>query len=225
MPSLSPCKFALYADDIGIYYTGLLSHNILSNVQHSIDILCDYYLKWRIKLNYTKTQSIFFTKRRKSCFVPNNNLVLGNDNITWLDNVKYLGIWLDKKLTFKYHIDHVLNRVNMYKQILYPLINRNSLLSNDNKILIFKVIFQSIILYGCPIWGHCAKSHIKRLQIAQNKILKMALKLPWDFPTDWLYSISSVNTVLCCIEQHISRFKANCLFSENPLILGIYLDN
>lgn len=96
------------------------------------------------------------------------------------------------------------------------------MLSNHNKILIVKLVFQAIILYGCPVWGNCAKTHLKRLQVSQNKILKMALNLPWHFSTNMLHTISNVNTVTFCIERIINRFQTNCMISENPLISNLY---
>lgn len=182
----------------------------------------EYYTKWKIKINSNKTQAIFFTRKRKHCFLPNRNLTLLGSDINWSDNIRYLGITLDPKLTFNSHISSIIDKVNNYRKILYPLINRNSLLNNPNKILIVKAIFQAIILYGCPVWGSCAKTHIKRLQIAQNKILKMALKLPWHFSTSKLHLDNNVKTVPQAIEILTSRFRSKCSFSENPLISSLY---
>lgn len=223
MPAIAPCKFAAYADDLAIYFTHEFSQDILTELQCSIDKLEDYYFRWKISINSNKTQAIFFTRKRKLCYLPTCNLTISGSSIAWSDNIKYLGICLDSKLTFKSHVDHTIEKINKYKRILFPLINRNSLLSNDNKMLIVRVIFQAIIFYGCPIWGSCAESHLKRLQIAQNKLLKMVLKLPWHFSTSRLHIISDTKTVSQGIEQITTRFISNCNISENPLISNLYL--
>lgn len=69
-PSLAPCKYAAYADDVGIFYSHELGHEVVSNIQHALNKLVQYYDKWKMKLNYEKTQSIFFTRKRKNCFLP-----------------------------------------------------------------------------------------------------------------------------------------------------------
>lgn len=223
VPSLNPCHFAAYADDLAIYYSHELGHVIVTELQSALNKLEKYYFKWKLKLNSDKTQSIFFTRKRKLCFLPDRNLNLSEREIPWLENVKYLGIFLDKKITFNKHVTYIVEKVNLYKKILYPLINRNSNLNIDNKMLIVKVIFQAIILYGCPVWGNCAKTHIKRLQIAQNKLLKMVLRLPWHFSTIRLHSISNTKTVSDCINNAIENFMTNCSLAENSLISNLYV--
>lgn len=222
IPDISPCQFAAYADDLGIFYTHELSQNILTELQCSLNTLEDYYSKWKVKINPSKSQAIFFSRKRKLCHLPSANLTILGNNINWLDSVHYLGITLDKKLIFKQHVSYIIEKVDKYRKILYPLINRNSLLSNENKLLIIKIIFQSIILYGCPIWGSCAKTHVKKLQISQNKLLKMALKLPWHFSTDRLHNISNTKLVQNCIQCITDKFKTNSSFSNNPLIASLY---
>ena len=106
--------------------------------------------------------------------------------------------------------------------MLYPLIGRKSFLSHDNKIILAKVIFQSIILYACPVWGVCAKFHIKKLQICQNKLLKMMLNLPWHFSTKDLHNqtnIKLINDKICSITE---RFKLYSSLWSNPLISSLY---
>lgn len=223
MPRLNSCKLAVYADDVGLYCTHVLSQDVLNELQCALDNLVDYYFKWKIKLNSNKTQAIYFSRKRKSCYLPCNKLKISGNDIPWLEKVKYLGIHLDKKLTFSFHISCTVDKIKLFTKILYPLINRNSALCTENKIVIIKVIFQAILLYGCPVWGNCAMSHLKRLQIAQNKVLKMALKLPWHFPTIMLHTISGVRTINESIEIISSRFQLNCSVSDNPLILNLFV--
>lgn len=135
--------------------------------------------------------------------------------------MKYLGIFLDKKLTFQCHITNIQKKVNMYIKILYPLINRKSTLSNSNKIIILKVIFQSIMLYGCPVWGKSAISHLKKLQICQNKVLKMMLNLPRRYPTDLLHELCNTSKVIDRITTISTKFKISCEISDNALISSI----
>lgn len=151
--------------------------------------------KWKIKLNIAKTQAIFFTPKRNICNLPNSCLHLSGHTVSWLTNAKYLGVILDTKIIFRDHINPVKNKFSIAIKLLYPPINRNSDLSTDNKIQLCKHIFQSIILYASPVWGACAKFYIKTLQICQNKLLRMMLKLPWDYSTNILHKLSNVKLI------------------------------
>ena len=41
------------------------------------------------------------------------------------------------------------------------------------------MVIRTIATYACPVYLNIAEYHIKRLQIMQNKILKMILNVSW----------------------------------------------
>ncbi|XP_046865523.1 MOB kinase activator-like 3 isoform X4 [Drosophila willistoni] len=41
---------------------------------HALNILESDYHKWKINVNSIKTNALFFTKKRKPCFLPNDSL-------------------------------------------------------------------------------------------------------------------------------------------------------
>ena len=79
--------------------------------------LKSYFNKWNI-INPENTKAIYFTRKRKSWFLPQSPLRFMDHDISWEDSVKYLGIILDP---------------NKLSYIMYPLINRKSFLNIDNK--------------------------------------------------------------------------------------------
>lgn len=138
--------------------------------------------------------------------------------IAWESSVKYLGIYLDKKLTFQERIRRTLHKISIATRMLYPFINRKSPLSDQNKIIIHKVIFQALLLYGCQVWGKCARCHVKKLQIQQNKLLKMMLNLPWHHSTSDLHSRANVELISDRIQKLIDTFLIRCDLPDNPLV-------
>ena len=188
-------------------------------------ILEKYYKKWKIKLNEGKMQAIFFTRKRKTCYLPSAQLQINGINIAWEPTVKYLGVHIDSKLTFNEHISRTVKKIGIAIKMLYPFINRKSLLSTNNKTIMYKVIFQAILLYGCQVWGDCAKCHIKKLQICQNKILKMMLKLPWHYSTLDLHNKANVELVYFRIQKLRDKFFDHCTFADNPLVNQLNTNN
>ena len=63
------CNYAFYADDTAIYCSGVSPHEIMDNMQNALNILFDYFVKWKIKINAEKSQAIFFTRKRKSFLI------------------------------------------------------------------------------------------------------------------------------------------------------------
>lgn len=218
MPTPQNCELGLYADDTAIVTTSESVSTITINLKNAFNTIFKYFTQWKIKINASKTQAIFFSRKRKPEFLPNSELNLNGQLVPWNDSIKYLGLHLDKKLTFKTHIDLTIKKCDNIIKLLYPIINRKSKLSNENKILIFKVVFQCVLLYGSPVWGNCAITHRKRLQVKQNKILKMTLDLPWFFSTSTLHEDTGVRTIFDKIQCSNIKFQNSCAMLDNPLI-------
>lgn len=214
----SNCEMALFADDTAIYTSAKNPSTILKNLNNASKCLTDYCVKWKIKLNASKTQATFFSKRRSIRYLPDDQVSVNNSKIPWKNDLKYLGVTLDKKLTFSKHTDLTAEKTLKYIGILYPLINRKSKLSRFNKLILFKTIFQSILLYACPIWGKCAECHLKKLQIVQNKCLQIILNLPYDYPTSEVHKISKIPFVKDQIMKINQQFTNKLQFSDNSLI-------
>lgn len=218
LPQLENCTMSVFADDTAVLCSDLLSENIISNLQRDLEKLTNYFNKWKITLNADKTQAIYFTRKRKSCYIPQRNIVFLNTEVLWEQKVKYLGIILDPKMKFKEHVQYIINKVNILTRILYPFINRNSALSIENKRLIFKLIFHAVIFYAAPMWAKSATCHIKKLQIAQNKLLKLIYNLPWFFSTLRLHTISDIDLVVSRLNKLTTNFYSRCSGSEHPYI-------
>lgn len=198
---LSPILYNIYTADIphledstlSISATSYQNYNChLTNFQNIIK-------KWKIVVNSDKCQAIFFTRKRKNCYIPQTNIVVNNRPVEWENNVKYLGIILDKKLTFRDHISYIVNKSNILIRTLYPLLNRKSALNIENKMLIFKNIFQAVMLYASPVWADSANCHLKKLQII--------------FSTAILHQISNEDLVSIKINKITSNFNAKCYYS------------
>lgn len=212
---------ALFADDTALFSSNILAQDTISSLQNSLDIFHNFCSKWKIKINADKSQAMWFTRRRKQEFLPQSNLQLNSINIEWSETCKYLGVTFDKKLTFEKHLSNTVHKVNLMVKILYPFINRKSKLSIENKLLIFKTIFQPVLTYASPVWADCANTHIKKLQICQNKVLKLILNLPWHYSTARLHERANTNTILCLIHKLKYNFLIKCSLSESELIRNI----
>ena len=133
----------------------------------------------RIKINATKSQPKIFTLRRPKMPDP---LKIKNVDIKWNRKdqpVRYVGVLLDQKLTWKYHIKEIANKTYVKLAKLYPIINRHSRLKIECGITLFKTIIRPSLTYACPIWGGAAKRNLDKLQIVQNKFLRRIIKAPW----------------------------------------------
>lgn len=206
LPSNNSYESALFADDVAKYS----ADNTLLRVTKSLSLaakeITDYMLKWKIKINETKTSAIYITKRTTRQ-IPVSPLMIFNSAIDWTDSVRYLGIEIDKRLTFSKHIDLVIAKTNTAIRILYPLLARNSKLDRKNKLLIYKLAVRPIFTYGLPALKGIANSHMKKLQTIQNKALKMILDKSHFENTIRLHKEAGIPMVQEYVDSLTRRFE------------------
>lgn len=176
IPQTPQTKIALYADDTAIFATAKYIHLVVRNLKTHMQQLTDWYDKWKIKLNTNKTQIINISRKRDRPATP---FTINNSEIEWRNDVKYLGITIDHKLTWKKHIERTRNKALKTFIKLYPLFAEDSRLNYKNKLTIYKLYILPIIMYGATAWGHAAETHLQQLQRLQNKILRRCTNAPW----------------------------------------------
>jgi hypothetical protein len=111
---------------------------------------------------------VTFTTRRDSCPpVHINDVQIPQEN-----HVKYLGLHLDRHLTWRAHTHIFSNRKQLGLSLtkMYWLLGRKSKLSITNKLLIYKVILKPIWTYGIQLWGTTSNSNIGILERFQPKV-------------------------------------------------------
>jgi hypothetical protein len=120
-----------------------------------------------MKANGCKSTHITFTTPRGMCPPVNIN----NVQLPQTEEVKYLGLHLNRRLTWHKHIFTKRKQLGIALTKMYWLLGRKSKLSINNKLLIFKTILKPIWAYGIQLWGTTSKSNIEILERFQSKAL------------------------------------------------------
>jgi hypothetical protein len=84
-----------------ITLTLVLEGYILRKLQHGLNVMAEWPKRWNIKINEDKMQAIYFSHRIRP---PESLLTLNGRNTPFVNNVKYLGVIFDKKITLRLHI-------------------------------------------------------------------------------------------------------------------------
>ena len=83
--------------------------------------------------------------------------------------VKYLGILIDPRLNWSYHIDLLAPKLSRVIGILSKL---RHFVTIDNLRNIYFGIFSSILTYSAQIWGQHHNNHVKRIIKLQDKAIQ-----------------------------------------------------
>jgi hypothetical protein len=77
---------------------------VLRKLQRGLNSMVEWSKHWNIKLNEDKTQAIYFSHRIESL------LTINGQNILFVNNVKYLSVIFDRKITWRLHIKMIETR-------------------------------------------------------------------------------------------------------------------
>ena len=137
----------------------------------------------------------------------NDPLLCSCTAIPLSDTVKYLGILLDSKLSWKNHIFHLKKKLRKYVYLFKEL---SHLLDRKCVLQAYFSLCQSILLYGNLGWGGTHKTTLQGLMTTQKLILKIILNKPRRYPSSELFSEAGVldarqlyvKSVLVHFKQH-----------------------
>lgn len=84
-----------------------------------------------------------------------------------------------------------------------------------------KTLIRPVMTYASPAWGHCAKSHIKQLQVLQNKILRIITKVPRIAPVTILHKDLKIHTIEQFIKKLTHNMYKRCENHHNEIIANL----
>jgi hypothetical protein len=132
-----------------------------------------------------------------------------------MDQVKYLGLHLDRKLTWHHQIFTKRKQLGLTLTKMYWLLGRSSRLSLPNKLLLYKSILKPIWTYGIQLWGTASTSNIEILERFQSKALPIIVDAPWyvlniHIRRDLQMTLTSVKEEICLSSnQYYTRLTAH----------------
>jgi hypothetical protein len=176
--------------------------------------------KWKITVNQIKSSLMTFTMRN----VTWPTARMDNVSLPQVNKMKYLGMHLDRRLTWTNHITTKIKQLNLKFCKTYWLLERRSQLTIYNKLLLYKAILKPIWTYGAEQWGTASNSNIEIQQRFQSKILRTALNVPRHISNTMIHNDLQMNTVKEVISERTRKYLDKLKAHQNPLAVNL-LDN
>lgn len=219
VPTPPRCNLALYADDTACFTSSKRVDHVRTRLQKGLTQITSFFAKWKLKVNSNKTEAILFTNKRQSNFPPKLLTIAGS--IEWSKTVKYLGLLLDSRLRWGPQTEAARCKGLTALGALTPIFSRKSHLSQSNKNLIYNTLIKPTITYSAPSWFKNCRTNFDKLQVIQNKAIKIIHNTPFRTNLKRLHSRHNIPT----IQQHFQRlalqFYTRTKTHTNPLIRSL----
>jgi len=220
MPTQENTHISTFADDTAIISLHKNPSTASSSLQDHIAKLENWLSIWKIRINEQKCVHITFTLNKESCPL----ITVNGIHIPQHTHVKYLGFHLDRRLTWKTHIEAKLTQAKLTTTQLYWLIGRNSRLPLEYKYLLYKAVIAPIWSYGMQLWGTAAASTIEKVQRQQSKILRIITKAPWFMRNHLIHRDLNVNLIANEIRKITERYRSKLETHPNQLARDLLIN-
>lgn len=160
-----------FADDIVILLIGKFEETLCSLMKSALSIVEKWCQENGLSINKQKTKLMLFTNRKKikKLDLPK----LSGIKLKLADNVKFLGLILDKKLSWKYHIEERINKATRIYWQCRVAFGKTWGLKPKVIHWLFTSIIRSILCYGCHAWYR--KTKVNKTKLSLEHVQRMAM--------------------------------------------------
>lgn len=167
-------RLSIYADDTVFYLHSSCINNTYKSLQQDLLVFQNWCNFNKLTLNVSKTKIMHFSVKKKIESVLNlPSLHINMQRLEYVEDFKYLGITLDRRLNFQKHFHDTMLNLN---HKLYVLCKVRPFINTEIAVLLYKSHLLSFLEYGTiffvglPIYLKC------KLQRFQNKVLRVCHK-------------------------------------------------
>lgn len=217
----SPLQLQLYADDTAVSCSGRNATTLVARVQGGLRLLLEYSRLWGLHPNPKKTQTIFLTRRRN--FLPPKIWFMGVA-LPWQITVKYLGVTMDRPLSWLTHSDLLANRANRALFTLAPILKPASPLDIVNRLALFRLYILPILLYAVGVWAYAPRSSWRKVRTIYHRGIRLLLGRPRNTPIRTLLHDSEFPPFMDLVYDRADVFFRRCRQHKNPLIANFSTD-
>ena len=172
---MESCQVTMYADDTSISFTAKSVNDLNMTLNKDLNSLRKWLQGNKLSLNVLKTQAIVIgsrpnLKKISTKLVEPPSFSIGGLEVEMVDNVKYLGVQIDRHLAWDEHIHFVRSKVS---RAIGFLKYAKKLLPKDTLSKIYRGIVEPHLRYCCSVWGACGGTRLQGLQKLQNRAARI----------------------------------------------------
>lgn len=195
----------LFADDTNAFMKGTNINDTIDSLNIELAKVAVWFDANQLSLNIKKTHYMIFSNRHVTSakFVHIKGLRIEQVYCT-----KFLGVFIDDKLTWKEHIMYTKNKISKCIGMLHKV---SKVFSKNVKLKLYKTFIQPHLMYCNVVWCSSYATVFKPLEVVQKRALKIALNMPKTTPSDYLFKAAKVHDLASInrIQTAIFMYKYN----------------
>ena len=213
---------SLYVDDLAIYYRGRNMSTVERQLQQALNNIERFADDNGFRFSIQKTNCVHFCRRPLH---PEPSLKLYKSEITVKPEIKFLGLFFDKKLSFLPHINYLKKKCQKTMNLLRVVSSSHWGADRTTLLSLYKSLIRSRLDYGCIVYGSARPSYLSRLDPIQNQALRSCLGAFRTSPIASLEVESGEPSLTARRARqsilYVTKVKSHC---NNPVYKSIFND-
>ena len=212
-----------FADDTTVCKSGPHIDTLINNINQELKHLCDYLCANKLALNVKKTNFCIFSPPNNK-YQVNNCIKINNENVSHIgkdnkdESVKFLGIHIDKHLTWKKHINIISSKIS---RAIFAINRLKHFLPHNALKTLYYTLIQSHLTYGVQAWGN--GSTVIKLQTLQKRALRIINNKRYRSHTDPLFKSENILKITDIHKLHVSLFMFDYYHKTLPKSFEHYI--
>ena len=150
------------------------------------------------------------TIANKFATTTTSNLIMNNEILKNVKEIKFLGVMLNDKLTWQNHKIYLKRKISQSIGIIY---NCKNIMTEEELINIYKTFIQSNFIYAIEAWGHSVTSENDILTNLQNKVIRILFDCKRSKDA-WHYAKERIPTVKQLYQDTITNTCKNIILNS-----------
>jgi hypothetical protein len=207
----------LFADDTNVFVQGKDLNNMHDITTAELDKITKWLNVNKLSLNVSKTHSMIFHKSRQKCQVY-KHVYINNVKIECVDKTKFLGVILDSKLNWNFHVKHITNKLSKCVGIMAKA---RKVLNKESLLTLYYAFCYPYFNYCTEIWGGAADNVLQPLVKCQKKLIRIINGSSYKAHTKPIFkdlNILTLNNIyILSVSVFMYKFVNNllpCIFNE-----------
>ena len=167
---LNKTESAHFADDTFVLFGSEKLGTIESVVNYELKLVSIWLKLNKLSLNAGKTELIFFRSKQHSLDYDKISIKFNGVKLIPVDYVKYLGMYIDKHLSWNFQVLQLSKKLSRANGILSKLRHYAPI---ETCLQVYYALFYSHLIYGCNVWGLSSEENLKKIEILQRKCLRI----------------------------------------------------
>jgi len=201
-------NFILFADDTNLLFSGKDINKVCKTLNVELEKLCDWFAENKLSLNVEKTNYMIFGNKKVDCKV---DIVINHLKVKQIDVTKFLGVYIDNKLSWKSHCDYIHNVLSRHIGILYK---SSKLLHEKSLYTLYTSFILPYLQYCCEIWGN--GNNGKKLFLLQKKAIRIITRAGYRAHTTPLFLQTKSLKLKELIKHKTATFMYNVMHNNVP---------